>query len=255
LEEYFNVGAVPSISSNEKTNGIVWAIQGSGGSGTAATLHAYDAGNLGVELYNSGATQGRDALATAIKFQTPTIVNGKVYVGLASEVGVFGIGKWPAMPAFSAQSGRYPNQVTFNVTESTPGTFIAFTTDGTIPTRTSPRFHGPVTLTSSSTVKARAFQDGAGASSVATADFLINPTIGFGSGLAGKYFANNIHGSAPFPNSGNGRRSLECRVERLRGSRNDRNAHVYDECGSGTPGMDKRKFGDRQFCRNRITRL
>jgi len=198
LEEYFNVGAVPSISSNEKTNGIVWAIQGSGGSGTAATLHAYDAGNLGVELYNSGATQGRDALATAIKFQTPTIVNGKVYVGLASEVGVFGIGKWPAMPAFSAQSGRYPNQVTFNVTESTPGTFIAFTTDGTIPTRTSPRFHGPVTLTSSSTVKARAFQDGAGASSVATADFLINPTIGFGSGLAGKYFANNIHGSAPF---------------------------------------------------------
>jgi len=53
-------------------------------------LHAYNASNLS-ELYNSNqANDGRDQFP-ANKFITPIIVNGKVFVGTATGVAVFGI--------------------------------------------------------------------------------------------------------------------------------------------------------------------
>jgi len=80
-------GATPSISANGATNGIVWASQ----NGTIAALHAYDASNLGRELYNSNQSGARDQFGPGNKFITPTIANGKVYVGTKSGVGVFGL--------------------------------------------------------------------------------------------------------------------------------------------------------------------
>jgi len=83
-------GTTPSISANGTTNGIVWAIQ----NGSTGTLHAYDAINLGNELYNSNqAAGGRDQFPTNsnCKFVTPMIANGKVYVGTATGVVVFGL--------------------------------------------------------------------------------------------------------------------------------------------------------------------
>ena len=53
-------------------------------------LHAYDASNLH-ELYNSNQAGSRDQLGASNKFITPTIVNGKVYVGTTDSVGVFGL--------------------------------------------------------------------------------------------------------------------------------------------------------------------
>ena len=79
-------GSTPSISANGTSNGIVWAVQNGG----TAVLHAYDAGNLGTELYNSSqASGGRDSFA-GNKFITPMIANGKVFVGTPTGVIVFG---------------------------------------------------------------------------------------------------------------------------------------------------------------------
>jgi hypothetical protein len=79
-------GSTPSISANGTSNGIVWAVQNGG----TAVLHAYDAGNLATELYNSSqAAGGRDSFA-GNKFITPMIANGKVFVGTPTGVIVFG---------------------------------------------------------------------------------------------------------------------------------------------------------------------
>ncbi len=80
-------GASPSISSNNGTNAIVWAAENT----SPAVLHAYAASNL-QELYNTNqAANGRDNFGDGNKFITPTIANGKVYVGTTNGVGAFGL--------------------------------------------------------------------------------------------------------------------------------------------------------------------
>jgi len=80
-------GATPSISANGATNAIVWATENT----NPAILHAYDATDLSTELYNSNQAGTRDQFGAGNKFITPTIANGKVYVGTTNGVGAFGL--------------------------------------------------------------------------------------------------------------------------------------------------------------------
>jgi outer membrane protein assembly factor BamB len=81
-------GTAAAISAAGSANGIVWAHENA----AAAVLHAYDASNLATELYNSTqAAGGRDAFGTGNKFITPTIADGKVFVGTTNGVAVFGL--------------------------------------------------------------------------------------------------------------------------------------------------------------------
>jgi hypothetical protein len=81
-------GATSSISANGTSNGIVWAVENN----EPAVLHAYDASNLATQLYSSeDADHGRDNFGNGNKFITPTVINGKVYVGTTNGVGVFGL--------------------------------------------------------------------------------------------------------------------------------------------------------------------
>jgi hypothetical protein len=79
-------GTTPSVSANGTINGIVWAIENSG-----AELFAYDATNLTNELYNSNQAAANRDHFSGNKFITPMVVNGKVYVGTATSVAVFGL--------------------------------------------------------------------------------------------------------------------------------------------------------------------
>lgn len=81
-------GATPSISANGSRNAILWVVENV----NPAVLHAYDARDLSHELYNSNqAAAGKDHFGANNKFITPMIANGKVYVGTADGVGVFGL--------------------------------------------------------------------------------------------------------------------------------------------------------------------
>jgi hypothetical protein len=81
-------GASPSISGSSEKDLILWATENT----SPAVLHAYSANNLAVELYNSNqAKAGRDNFGDGNKFITPTIANGKVYVGTKTGVGVLGL--------------------------------------------------------------------------------------------------------------------------------------------------------------------
>ena len=81
-------GTFPAVSANGASNGIVWAHQNT----NPAVLYAFDAGNLGHELYDSSqAANGRDQFGAGNKFITPTIADGKVFVGTQTGVAVFGL--------------------------------------------------------------------------------------------------------------------------------------------------------------------
>jgi hypothetical protein len=82
-------GTAPAVSANGTANGIVWTHQNSS---PQAILHAYDASNLAHELYNSSqAANNRDQFGAGNKFITPTIADGKVFVGTQKSVAVFGL--------------------------------------------------------------------------------------------------------------------------------------------------------------------
>ncbi len=85
-------GATPSISANGSTDAIVWATENT----NPAVLHAYDASDLSKELYNSNQAGTRDQFGAGNKFITPTIANGKLYVGTTNGVGAFGLLSGPA---------------------------------------------------------------------------------------------------------------------------------------------------------------
>jgi hypothetical protein len=88
-------GTTPGVSAAGTANAIVWAVENT----NPAVLHAYDARDLSRELYNSNqAAAGRDAFGAGNKFITPTIVNGRVFVGTTNGVARFG-SLAPAAPA------------------------------------------------------------------------------------------------------------------------------------------------------------
>jgi hypothetical protein len=81
-------GTLPVVSSNGTANAIVWAYENS----APAVLHAYSAGNLAQELYNSSqAPNGRDHFGSGNKFIAPVVAGGKVFVATTSSVAVFGL--------------------------------------------------------------------------------------------------------------------------------------------------------------------
>jgi hypothetical protein len=83
--------AVPlslSANGNQAGTGIVWSAGPYSGDANQKIVHgivrAFDATNLGNELWNSRQNATRDDVGTYAKFCPPTIANGKVYVATFS---------------------------------------------------------------------------------------------------------------------------------------------------------------------------
>jgi len=92
-------GTSPMISTNGSSS-VLWALDlhayvGGTPDGTIntpgpAVLHAYDGATL-QELYNSAQAGTRDTAGNALKFTSPTVANGHVYVGTANALNVYGL--------------------------------------------------------------------------------------------------------------------------------------------------------------------
>jgi uncharacterized protein (TIGR03437 family) len=105
------MGSVPSISANAAMDGIVWTIQ-------PDALFAYDAANLGNELYHG-------SYGSYVKFSTPTIANGKVYVGTGASVAVFGLPNSPSIGLITNAAGNAAGAVAPGSIVSVYGTNLA----------------------------------------------------------------------------------------------------------------------------------
>ena len=92
-QRFGNPGATPAISANGARDGIVWLLDTKAWNGAdrPAVLHAYDAANVARELYHSEQAPGRDRVGKTLRFTTPTVVNGRVYVEAKGQVDVYGL--------------------------------------------------------------------------------------------------------------------------------------------------------------------
>jgi hypothetical protein len=137
-------GPTPSISANGTTGGILWALDNAppnnptpvtknpcGDGGGCQVLYAFDASNLDNLLYTSSEVPGRDSPGTGVKFATPTIANGRVYVGSQGGVSVYGL--LPTTPATvpspiaSPAPGNYTSPQLVMLSDDTPTAVIYYT--------------------------------------------------------------------------------------------------------------------------------
>ena len=77
-----------------------------------------------------------------------------------------GMGTTPAAtPQIAPSSGMYSTPLTVTISDSLPGVVIYVTTDGSMPSLSSPVYHGPFSLTQSGQVKVQAIVSAGGYSS------------------------------------------------------------------------------------------
>ncbi len=87
----FSYGSTPFISANGSGSGIVWMLDHghpiqdpTGAAPAAAVLRAFDANDITHELYDSSQNPA-DTPGIGIKFTSPIVANGKVFIGTAHD--------------------------------------------------------------------------------------------------------------------------------------------------------------------------
>ena len=130
---YPHPGASVSVSSNGTPTASSGLLTPRYSTEAGAVLYAYNATNLATELYNSNMVPGRNVMLQPVRFITPTIANGKVYVAGKYGVGVFGEGQWVSTPTISPAPGTYSGPITVTLSDTTPGASIYYTLHGTNP--------------------------------------------------------------------------------------------------------------------------
>ena len=122
-------------------------------------MHALNAYNLSQELYNSSQAGARDTPGPAVKFVVPTVANGKVCVGAAYAVSVFGNGTFLTAPIINPNGANFTNsvQVTLSISLILLQASIHFTIDNSRPSVASPLYTGELTFTNTTVLRAEAF--------------------------------------------------------------------------------------------------
>ncbi len=99
----------------------------------------------------------------------------KAYSGLTLVATVSGsLGTPVATPTFNPAPGTYPQQQSVTIATATADAIIRYTTNGADPTSSSTVYSAPILLSSSTTIKARAFKSGFVDSAVATGAYTIS---------------------------------------------------------------------------------
>jgi uncharacterized repeat protein (TIGR03806 family) len=193
-------GGILAVSADgaKAGSGIVWAVHQMIGDANHTVqpgfFHAYDAQNIGHELWNSEQIPTRDHVASFAKFVPPTVANGKVYLATFSgQLNVYGLSSgWVAAPAITPSGGAFTNSTTVTLTDTTPAAKIFYTMDGNTPTTNSTLYTGPFTLTNTTVIKAKAFKAGFVDSGALVTTLVNSSAFGTGTGLLGAYYSTQF---------------------------------------------------------------
>ena len=189
-------GGMLTVSSDNgaRGSGIAWALAASSDANqnvSLGVLRAFDADDLGRELWNSGPALGRDGAGYFAKFCPPVVANGRVYLAsFSGQLQVYGLnpGAQTPPPRIVSRSGTVRDFVSLESDDVRAQ--IHYTLDGSLPTAQSPRYQTPFLVDGVRQVKARAYIrmeiPSKIAQTIVTDPDLERP----GSGLIGTYFAS-----------------------------------------------------------------
>ena len=90
-------------------------------------------------------------------------------------------------PVLAPVSGTYHTAQSVSISDSTPNAVIYYTTNGAVPTASSPVYSGPITVSSNSFIQAMAVASGDSASSIATATYSFPAATVYFQPIAGAY--------------------------------------------------------------------
>jgi hypothetical protein len=114
------------------------------------------------------ATETVKAIATASGYSTSAVGSAAYTINLPAA----------ATPTFSPAAGTYTSAQTVTISDSTSGATIYYTTNGSTPTTSSAVYSGPISVSTTETVKAIATASGYSTSAVGSAAYTINlPTV------------------------------------------------------------------------------
>ena len=117
---------------------------------------------------------GPITVSTTTKLQAIAAGNG--YSASSDTFGIYTIMTPAAAPTLSPNPGTYATSQSVTLADSSSGTTIYYTTDGSTPTTASPRYTGPITISTPTTLQAIAAGNGYSASSVAGGIYTITLT-------------------------------------------------------------------------------
>jgi hypothetical protein len=151
----------------------------------AQTVTISDA-TAGATIYYT--TNGTTPTTSSTKYTGPiTVSSSETLEAIAAETGysnstvatvVYTINiPQLAAPAFTPNAGTYAGAQTVTISDATAGATVYYTTNGTMPTTSSTKYTGPITVSSSETLEAIATETGYTNSPVATAVYSINTFV------------------------------------------------------------------------------
>lgn len=164
---------------------------------TYSATVGYDGSNLSLCLYDVTLANGSCSSSTSgtgtffqhtwTGISIPSIVGGNTaYIGFTASSGNPATSEYingfsyttsppptVSTPTFSPAAGTYTSAQTVSILDATSGATIYYTTDGTTPTTSSTVYSGPITVSSSETLKAIAVKNGYANSMVGIASYVI----------------------------------------------------------------------------------
>ncbi len=166
LAAFVTVGGIPQLRGKES----VTVIGGTAG----CLLMVYTETNdevISFKVWDESAQQVCNVSQTL-----PTVVNGSVgeYPGNLYQINGVSTVQTVATPTFTPIGGTYTTAQNVTISCATSGAQIRYTTNGVEPTESSALYGSPITVTASTTIKAKAFLQGWTPSATSTATYTIS---------------------------------------------------------------------------------